>query len=239
MTLERFFRYPATTVNYLVNISDRFRFCYVNNPKCASTGILRALQMAEAGGNFSRLPEFVHDRTKSPLLSFENSTRSPDDVMREFVVFTYVRNPYTRALSAYIDKIEQEAPERVRLLPTLGFAPESRPSFLEFLLAVQKQRDDWRDIHWTTQSRLLQANNISYSYIGRFESFATSFPSLLERLGIDRKYFDSKYLPTHVTRANDRVGDYIGPKERDLIASIYYADFSTFAYGLDPYVASI
>ncbi len=239
MPLERFFRYPTTTVNYLVNISERFRYCYINNPKCASTGILRALQRAELDGDEARLPDNVHDRAKSPLLSFENCARSPDDVIGNFFVFSYVRNPYSRALSAYIDKIEQEAPERVRLLPTLGFATDSRPSFLEFLLAVQKQRDDWRDIHWATQSRLLQINNISYSYIGRFESFSASYPLLLDRLGIHRKHFEASYVPRHVTRANERIADYVGPKERDLIASIYFSDFSNFAYGLDPYVASM
>jgi Sulfotransferase family len=239
MSLERFFRYPATTANYLANISERFQFCYINNPKCASTGILHALQTAEADGDAARIPDFVHDRALSPLLNFENCTGSPEDVLTKFFVFSYVRNPYSRVLSAYIDKIEQEEPERVRLLPTLGLDPGAKPSFLEFLRAIQAQRDDWRDIHWTTQSRLLQTNNIAYSFIGRFESFSASFPAVLDRLGVSRSHFDVSYVPRHVTRANERIAEYIGPKERDLIASIYYADFINFAYGLDPHVAYV
>jgi hypothetical protein len=237
MSLERFFRYPTTTVNYLVNLSERFRYCYVNNPKCASTGILRALQRAEVDGDDKRLPLDVHDRTESPLLSFETCTRAPDEVITDFFVFSYVRNPYSRVLSAYIDKVEQEEAERDRLLPTLGLDPSTKPTFLEFLLAIQKQRDDWRDIHWSTQSRLLQINTIKYGFIGRFESFSVSFPRVLGRLGIPREHFEESYLPRHVTRANERIKDYIGPRELELIRSIYYADFANFAYGMDSSMA--
>ena len=173
-------------------------------------------------------------------MDFTNCTGSPEQVLTQFFVFSFVRNPYTRILSAYMDKMVRDVPERTRLLPTLGFDPDKPPPpFIDFLKAVQSQRDDWRDIHWTTQSRLLQSNNISYSYIGRFETFATTFPKVLERIGIPPKFHDPSYVPHHATRANDRVAQYIGPKEREVIGAIYYADFNNFAYGFDPAVASI
>lgn len=241
MGLERFFRYPTQTVDYVSNISERFNYFYLANPKVASTGVLRALQLAEVDGDQSRVPAFVHERTASPLLSFSNTSLSPEEILGSprFFRFTYVRNPFTRVLSAYIDKIETEAPERERLLPLLGFAPNKPPSFIEFLRAVQAQRDDWRDIHWTTQSRLIQANNIGYSFIGRFESFGASFPLLLDHLGIDRLHHDATVRAVHATGANTRVQGYIGPEERDAIISIYHADFVGFAYGLDPAAAHL
>ena len=241
MGLERFFRYPTQTVDYVANISERFEYFYLANPKVASTGALRALQSAEVDGDQSRLPEFVHERSASPLLSFSNSSLSPEEILGSprFFRFTYVRNPFTRILSAYLEKIETEIPERERLLPTLGLPADRTPSLLEFLKAVQAQRDDWRDIHWTTQSRLIQANNIGYSFIGRFESFSTTFPLVLDRLGIDRSHYDAARQPRHATGANARVLDYVGPAEREAIISIYHADFIGFAYGLDPATAHL
>ena len=241
MGLERFFRYPTETVNYVANISERFRYFYLANPKVASTGILRALQSAEVDGEQSRIPQFVHDRTASPLRSFSNASLAAEDILGDpnFFRFTYVRNPFTRVLSAYIEKIETEVPERERLLPTLGLSPNKTPSLLEFLKAVQAQRDDWRDIHWTTQSRLIQASNIGYNFIGRFESFSASFPFVLDRLGVDRAHYDAKNSSSHATGANTRVLDYIGPVERETIISIYHADFVGFAYGLDPSTAHL
>lgn len=241
MGLERFFRYPTQTVDYVSHISERFKYFYLANPKVASTGALRALQLAEVDGDQSRVPEFVHERAASPLQAFSNTSRSAEEILGSphFFRFTYVRNPFTRVLSAYIDKIETEAPERERLLPLLGFVPGKPPSFIEFLRAVQAQRDDWRDIHWTTQSRLIQANNIGYSFIGRFESFSTTFPLLLDHLGIDRAHHDTSARPVHATSANARVLEYIGPEEREVIISIYHADFVGFAYGLDPAAAHL
>jgi hypothetical protein len=241
MGLERFFRYPTQTVEYVANISERFGYFYLANPKVASTGILRTLQSAEVDGDQSRIPEFVHDRPASPLLSFSSTTQSPEHILTAGRVFrfTYVRNPFTRILSAYIEKIETEAVERERLLPTLGLPPDRTPTLLEFLEAVQAQRDDWRDIHWTTQSRLVQTCNIDYSFIGRFESFSTSFPKVLDRLGIDRAYYEAGQAPHHATNANSRVLDYIGPAEREIIVAIYHADFSGFAYGVDPATAHL
>lgn len=236
MGLERFFRYPTRTVDYVSNISERFRYFYLANPKVASSGILRALQSAEVDGDQSRIPESVHDRSASPLLSFSQSSQAPESILGTpgFFRFTYVRNPFTRALSAYIDKIETESPERTRLLPTLSLPADRTPTLLEFLTAVQAQRDDWRDIHWTTQSRLLQANNISYSFIGRFESVAQTFPLVLDRLGIDRAHYNPASRAPHATGANSLVQKYFGAAERELILSIYHADFVGFAYGLDP-----
>jgi hypothetical protein len=241
MALEQFFRYPSPTVDYISNISERYSYYYLANPKVASTGILRSLQSAEVDGDQSRLPEFVHDRSASPLRNFGSTTKSAEEILTSphFFRFTYVRNPFSRILSAYIEKIETEESERERLLPTLGLPSGKTPSFFDFLRAVQSQRDDWRDIHWTTQSRLVQSNNIGYSFIGRFESFSQSFPLLLDRLGIERQHYDMNSKVHHATNANSRLLDYVGPMERELIAAIYHADFNNFAYGLDPATASL
>jgi hypothetical protein len=241
MTLERFFRYPSQTVDYVSNISERFGYFYLANPKVASTSILRCLQSAEVDGDASRLPDSVHERSRSPLLSFATASLSPEQILGDanFFRFTYVRNPFTRILSAYIEKIETDAEERERLLPDLGLQRDRIPSLLEFLKAVQAQRDDWRDIHWTTQSRLIQTNNIDYSFIGRFESFTQTFPLVLDRLGIDRSHYDALGSPQNATGANSRVQSYIGTAEREAIIAIYQADFIGFAYGLDPAAAHL
>jgi hypothetical protein len=241
MSIERFFTYPSQTVEYVANVSDRFRYFYLANPKVASTGILRALQLAEVDGDRTRVPEFVHDRANSPILTISRSTFSPEEILGgpDFFRFTYVRNPFTRALSAYLEKIVQEDAERRRLLPTLGFAPDAAVSFLDFLRAVQAQRDGWRDIHWATQCRLLQGNNVAYGFIGRFESFNTTFPQVLTRLGIGAEYFSPSTSPVHATNASARVGEYVGTQERDLILNIYEADFATYGYGRDPKTAHL
>jgi hypothetical protein len=240
MSIERYFNYPSQTVEYVSNISDRYKAFYLANPKAASTGILRTMQLAEVDGDKNRVPESVHDRAQSPLLNFSTSSHSPDEILggADFFRFTYVRNPFSRVLSAYLDKIVADQVECERLLPTLGMSARDRPSFLSFLKAVHAQRDGWRDIHWTTQKRLVQINNVAYSFIGRFESFGESFPVLVQRLGIPSEYV-SDVRPAHATNATARVNDFVGDDERELILAIYEADFQAFGYGHDPNVADL
>ncbi len=241
MSLERYFSYPSQTAEYLANISDRFKYFYLANPKSASTGILRALQLAEVDGDTARVPEFIHDRAHSPLLNISGSQFSPEEIFggAEFFRFTYVRNPFSRALSAYLEKVVREPAERARLLPTLGLATDAQISFLEFLTAIHNQRDSWRDIHWATQTRLIQCRNFGYHFIGRFESFSTTFPQILARLGVGSQYFDEQSMPAHATNASAHIESQIGVEERRMILTIYEADFENFGYGRDPSVAHL
>jgi hypothetical protein len=239
MSIERFFKHPTDIVDYLVNVSEKFGYLYLANLKVASSSILGTLQLAEVGDDSSKVPQNVHERSESPLLNFKTSRFSPDEILNSERVFkfTYVRNPYSRVLSAYLDKIVRQPSERARLLPTLGFPAEAEPSFLEFLQAIHASRDAWRDLHWMTQSKLIEVNHINYNFVGRFESFQLSFPLLLQRLGISESSFKQIEKPTNVTRANELIMQYVGDAERDLIISIYEADFVNFRYGFDPTVA--
>jgi Sulfotransferase family len=241
MSIERYFTYPTETIDYVVNVSEKYRYMYLANLKVASSSILRVLQLAEVDGDASRLPESPHDRAGSPIPAYNVAKTPLNEVIESeaFFKFTYVRNPYTRVLSAYLDKVLRDPAERLRLLPSIGLAADSEPTFLEFLKAIQAQRDSWRDIHWVTQSRLVQINNINYNFIGRFESFVTTFPAILELLGIDHTLLAQAGTPPNVTRASDRLREFIGPKEREVIIAIYEADFLNFRYSLDPRVARL
>jgi hypothetical protein len=241
MSIERYFTYPSETIDYVVNVSERFSYFYLANLKVASSTILRTLQLAEVDGDEDRVPESPHDRENSPIPSYTRAKTALEQVLasESFFKFTYVRNPYTRVLSAYLDKIKNQPEERYRLLPTLGLPAESEPTFLEFLRAIQAQRDSWRDIHWATQSRLTQINNINYNFVGRFESFSTSFPRILNLLGIDEQFIARTRAPSNITGASDRLREYVGSKEREVIIATYESDFLNFRYSLDPRVAHL
>lgn len=241
MSLERFFAYPTETVEYIANVSDRYKYFYLATPKAASTTILEVLQAAEVDGTRERLPQYVHDRGASPLLSPLRSAASPEQILAgtRYFKFSYVRNPYTRILSAYLDKIAGNDYERARLLPTLGLPQSAELEFRDFLRAILAQRDSWRDIHWTTQTRLMQCNNFQYHFIGRYESFPLSFPGVLQRIGIPPSYYESSQGRLHATKAGELVAQYIGDQERELILTIYEPDFRNFGYGNDPSVAHL
>lgn len=231
ISTEKFFDYPFYLALYHGNISQKFSYFYLTNPKVASTTILTVLQTAERDG--APPHHRIEDRAASPLLSFRTAPLSADAVLTgdRFFKFTYVRNPYTRILSCYLDKMVQVEHERVRLLPNLGFATDYQPTFIEFLDAIYAQPDESRDAHWMSQARLTGIGKIDYDFIGRYETFGSSFPKLLDRLGIDSGLFVPQTKALHATDAASRIEKYIGEEERKLILAIYRADFRMLAYG--------
>src|SRR5690348_8095516 len=132
MSIARFFNYTADIVRYHSNISDIWRYYFFANPKVASTTTLYVLQTAERNGT-PPLLEDLHNRSKSPLRSFDEHV-TPEVVLTgdAYFKFAYVRNPFTRILSCYLDKIVGNQDERRRLAPQLGFSPDHHPTFREF-----------------------------------------------------------------------------------------------------------
>jgi hypothetical protein len=210
---------------YLINWSRRFRYIYVEVPKAACSTIKLTLQRIERDDR-AYSPRNKHARSLSPLLSplshpkeFLTALASP-----EFFRFAFVRDPYSRILAAYFDKLVGEDFERRMRLDQLGFS--DTPSLLAFLQAIER-RGTGSDIHWARQVDLLRPDRIAYDFIGRFENFRPDFEHVLARIGSDAGWVaDAR---EHRTDASARLAE-AGAQERALIAKIYAADFEAFGY---------
>lgn len=73
-----------------VYVSDEWRFIYVRNPKSSSTALLNAITEQLCGGECSERQLKLRGMVEMFAPKWE-----------EYFVFTVVRNPWTRALSAY------------------------------------------------------------------------------------------------------------------------------------------
>jgi hypothetical protein len=141
--------------------------------------------------------------------------------------FTFVRNPFVRVLSCYLDKIVNSIPERMRLLPILGLDPKAgAPDFRSFLEAIAATPLPDHDVHWAPQVWLLQPDHVPYDFIGRMERFDVDLAHVCDRLGIDR----TPSPPAHSTGAAEQIASHYGPEETALVRSIYGEDFKRFGY---------
>ncbi|MEM6408711.1 MAG: sulfotransferase family protein [Pseudomonadota bacterium] len=221
-------------LDYLVNWSPKHRFIYVETPKVACTTVKRVLQRAEVEGDTARLPDNVHDRASSPL---KKPSEDLDGFIKDLedpgvLLFCFVRDPFTRALSCYLDKFVSNQWERNRLGPELGFERGEEVSFERFLRAVADQEPMQRDIHWMTQCDLIRPRKMKYDFIGRFENFAADFQSVLTALQLDGGEETSQRH--NVTDASGKAASHFGPEEVSLVRSIYAADFDHYGYGGQP-----
>lgn len=240
--LRRCFPIRPETAYYVTHYSHRFGYLYVETPKVSCTTIKRVLQLIELDWDEARLPENVHDRTASPLPKLWQEKRPLAEIFQgqAYFRFSFVRNPYTRSLSAYLDKILHNEWERQRLAPQLGLPADGRVSFLDFLAAVRTQDNEDRDIHWRTQHSLLRTDAVPYDFIGRFETFGAGFERVIDRIapGKGQRALNVR-ADYHRTDAKSALGRYLGTKERDLVFEIYQDDFKTFSYSADPYFADL
>jgi len=221
---------PFRKANYLCHLSNRHKYLYVATPKVACTVIKHSLQQAEMDGTLVfRQYGDEHFPTLSPLLAPLDDPKlyfaalKTDDWFR----FTFVRNPFSRVLSCYLDKIVNSVLERNRLLPEIGIDPAAGiPSFSDFLKGIAGQTEDQCDIHWAPQSWLTQPQTMHYHFIGRLERFDTDFQQVCQVLGIAPETGAAR----HSTDAAQKLAAFYGGEEIELVRMIYARDFTDFGY---------
>ena len=235
---RRYFNYPRRRVNYVTHISTRHRCVYVEVPKAGCSVVKRVLQYSEVDGDRDR-PAGVGARPV-PLAAGgpdqragSTSTRSSGPPVRYFR-FSFVRNPYSRALSCYLEKIAGEQWLRDLRLPELGFHPQDEVSFADFLNRVAGAgavRD--MDVHWAPQHFLLSLRRVQYGFLGRFENFQGDLRRLVDILALDVPEELLLRRTAHVTSAASKLHDYYDDETVALVQQIYGKDFDALGYGRD------
>ena len=189
---------------------------YISNPKAACSTIKNSL-LGGCTGNVHR--------------AIEEICEYPNDSNHEIITIT--RNPYSRAISCYKNKIGwgKETTGNVWLpfARAFGFNAHAKPTFLEFLKALSstKINPSQFDIHYRPQVFTLHSKDITPSYIGRIEDI-NSLKLFLEQNSIK--------LLTRNPRPTGSTGTYrdeINPEEASLIRLIYAEDFAHYGYSTD------
>lgn len=216
--------------NYLLNISKKNKYIYFEVPKAASSTIKYRLQLLEVDNDKSLIPKHVHDKLKSPLNSpLVYNIDDLENMFQSYYKFSIVRNPFTRILSCYLEKICGVQWERDIRLPQLGFDPNDNISFIDFLKAIQKQNPFAMDLHWMPQTHLLSINKLSLDFVGKQESFESDFNKIIIKI-FD---FQSKNMvnkATHSSGADEKLNKYFSKEAIDLVVEIYSDDFKNFNY---------
>lgn len=233
---RKFFDHHRGRVDYLTHISRKHHCVFVEVPKAGCSVVKRILQYSEVDGQGIDPEASVHDRSLSPLAAPISGGFDLDEVFgtpSTWLRFSFVRNPYSRALSCYLEKIAGEQWLRDKRLPALGFDPHEEVSFAEFLRRVAKQEPPEMDIHWAPQHALLGLSRVRYDYLGRFECFASDLQRLIDVVGLNAPRELLERRTTHVTGAGGRLQEFYDTETIDLVQHIYDEDFTALGYGRD------
>lgn len=204
----------------------RLKGIYYCNPKAAGSTIIATLIRADAGFD-SQVSENHNTTEARNQISAEQDLRmflkAMDD--RHFFRFTFVRNPYVRVLSCFIDKFA-DGPQRQRFRREIGLPEDGDVMLADFLSRLEGQEPCHMNRHWRPQSALIPSKSL-IDYVGRVERFDEDFGIVRDRLGIADA--TQHVVTEHATHARHRMG-MIGRKEKALIDRIYGEDFARFGY---------
>lgn len=234
---EKYIKFtPVEDFNYAVNVSLKYRYVYVETAKVACSTIKLTLQKMELEYPVSVKYTFkdIHNRVYSPLLrlqqlpQFEQLFESGD-----FFVFCFVRNPYERLLSAYLDKmIKNPGREKKLILSQLGRRVgdlNEEVSFSDFVSAIQEQPIYYMNNHWRPQYYSTYQQSIKYDFVGRFETFSEDFSYVGSLLSDEFSFYFSNER-SHGTDSRDLISDYYDASLFEKVYSIYKIDFEYFGY---------
>ena len=208
-----------------IHVSPRMGVVYVNNPKVACSTIKLTLQRAELDDPGWKPPKSVHDRAGSPLLTDPQIRGREDEAMAGKIVFSFVRNPYGRLRSAYLNKIVS-GQKKGRPREHAGFDADTCPSFRDFVLSICAQDPFTHNPHWRPQALNLSVDRVRFDFIGRLERFAEDWATLAARTGLPAQTdFAGKRTPSA-----DKAELGFDAEMAQAVQAAYAADFAHFGY---------
>lgn len=219
-------------------ISLRNAYVYMAVGKAANSTVKHHLYELEYAGTRFKTKS-VHDRQSSPLLS---PFQLPDALLEEvftspkYYRFTVVRNPYTRLLSCYLDRIVpgDSMPYR-QLLQAMGKPVGSKVSFADFVYTVCRQPPHNQNNHWRLQTSEICTSAIAFDFIGKQETFAADMKQIWSRVAAGRPVpnFEAENKAPSITSAEKRLDEFYTPELVAMVREAYRDDFSTFGYSVE------
>jgi len=231
------------SVNMHTHISMVHGYAYVEVPKAgcgtmkATLGGLEAARMNP--GMVQRVQEAPHNRLNAT--PFVKPFQLPPDLLEEVLAgpayrrFTVVRDPASRVLSGYIEKIGQGLKQSQPIVEALeertGQPVRAEDVSLEqFLDVVGAQDSRDQDPHWRRQADHLGLGLVPYDAVIHLEDLDASWGRIGELTGIPD--LQEEYFCRNSTGARSRMDEYYTPDLLARVAEIYARDYVELDYPL-------
>ena len=229
------------SVNLHTHISLVNRYVYIEVPKAgcgtmkATLGGMEAARQSPAA--VLRVQENPHDRSKAT--PFVKPFQLPPDLLedalrgRKWTRFTVVREPASRLLSGYLEKIRQGLQQSDPILDALrerGGAPELAKdiSFADFIEVVSAQESREQDPHWRRQVDQIGYGIIDYDAVIHLEELDASWDRVASLTGVAG--LQEQFYCRNSTQAGSRINDYFTPAILANVTRAYAGDYSAFGY---------
>ncbi|KAK7505942.1 hypothetical protein BaRGS_00002664 [Batillaria attramentaria] len=185
------------------SFSDRHRLVYCSVQKVGCSFWLQVMKILTG-----QLPQgslyqgsFYHTVGMRGHYSFRGKPPSEKRrLLDTYKKFMFVRDPYARLFSAYMDKVFNPTrqmrmilrhSETFRTHDTRAIARElecaTNVSFRNFVQTLLSSKGKWFDPHFTHMFRHCDPCSVHFDYIGKMETFVVDAKYILDKAGVDGK----------------------------------------------------
>ncbi len=222
---------PQTTLKASLKICKHKNYIYFSVPKAASTTILTILNKAES---YNLITNNLLHSPHNPINSFfSNSIQDFSDLLEKSFKFTLVRNPYTRVLSAYLNKIAQYDPNITPYFEKRYKTKNNKISFIDFLHIISKDDQNELDPHWKPQTKLTFIDFIKLDFIGHIEYLHNDFKKIIRKIyNKEKTQIDER--KNFLKENKKKINLFYNENAFKLVRQIYHDDFNNFGYSFDP-----
>ena len=229
------------SVNMHTHISLVNRYAYVEVPKAGCGTMKATLGGMEAArmnpGLVQRVQEAPHNRLNAT--PFVKPFQLPPDLLEAVLAgpdyrrFTVVRDPASRVLSGFIEKIGQGLKQSQPIVEALAerTGHDIRPEDVtlgQFLDVVSAQDSRDQDPHWRRQADHLGLGLVPYDAVIHLEDLDASWGRIAELTstpGLQEEFFCR-----NSTGARNRMGEYYTPELLAQVVEIYARDYDELDY---------
>ncbi|MEQ9529441.1 MAG: sulfotransferase family 2 domain-containing protein [Parvibaculaceae bacterium] len=230
-------RMPLDAINHNFHIMPKLGIVYAAIPKVGCS-MLKAAFLRYHGSAETKRLKHIHNVDNQPWEHVKD--RGVADMLNrisrgDLKAVAFVRNPYARTLSCYINQFDTSGLEgipegfRKRREQLMGDA-DRVPTFEEFVDAVGRQSTYEMNGHWRPQTEQLLWGDIDYTFVGQLENFDEGRVRLSDLAGHDLKPYFTRFSSHHAGSVS-RTGEFYTPEIAEKVRHIYAADFETFGYG--------
>ena len=222
-------RYPYRSpisifeVDRRVFIAPEMKLFFNGIGKAGHSSILTNLARARYG------KEIDIDEVKSR--GFLRPSSFPQDQISKldsYFRFTFVRNPYTRTLSAYLDKVARQkiVPRSLKRI-----SKTASPSFLDFCLYLENG-GLFDGVHWAPQTAMMVLPIDQFNFIGKLEKFDDDLENVLQHLGLAGRLQVGRHDP-HKTNSDEKRLRYYDERSMEIVRRLFRKDFELLDYSYE------
>lgn len=201
-----------TNSGYSLKPFDEKKAIFIHLPKCAGVSVNKTLFGNLAGGH---------------LTYREYQIIMGDNVLTDYFVFTFVRNPWERVVSAYHFLKRGGFNERDKV-----WAEQNIYQFNDFNDFVKNwlcTNNVWQKHHFTPQYHYLLDNRgkLQIDFVGRLENIHNDFKKVTSYLNVN------KTLPVTNQSNHKCYQSYYDEESKHIVAKLYAKDIALFGYEFD------